>query len=123
MQHMGSQNRCFNAAFRPPTAFKLLFPDVNFGFPSLLIISFYSCSQSVRGVTLSLSLLWHLLFHCRQKLGILKVLKEVRLPASSEFKGNWVPNEDLEKASTQRHKFGVALTNLVKSNLADTGLS
>lgn len=55
MQHMGSQNRCFNAAFRPPTAFKLLFPDVNFGFPSLLIISFYSCSQSVRGVTLSLS--------------------------------------------------------------------
>lgn len=34
-----------------------------------------------------------------------------------------MPNEDLEKASTQRHKFGVALTNLVKSNLADTGLS
>lgn len=53
---MGCQNRCFNAPFWPLTALKPPFPDVNLGLPALLIISFYSCSQSVLGgVTVSLT--------------------------------------------------------------------
>lgn len=125
---MSWHNRCFNTLLWPLTAFRPPFPDVNLGFPALLIISFYSHSQSVLGgvspsVSLSFSPLVFLLYHCRQKLAVWKVLEGVSLPASSEFKGKWVPNTDLVKAFTQSPEIWYSFENLVKSKLADSGLS
>lgn len=125
---MSCHNRCFNAPFWPLIAFKPPFPDVNLGFPALLIISFCSCSQSVLGgvspsLSLSFSPLVFLLYHCRKKLAVWKVLKGVCPPASSEFKGKWVQNTDLVKAFTQSPEIWYSFENLIKSKLADSGLS
>lgn len=92
---------------------------------SFLLLLFSACSWRSFSLSLSLSFspLVFLLYHCRQKLAVWKVLKGVSLPASSEFKGKWVPNTDLVKAFTQGPEIWYSFENLVKSKLADNGLS
>lgn len=124
---MGCHNRCFNAPLWPLTAFKPPFPDVNSWLPStpyhFFLLLFSVCSWRSFSLSLLLSPLVFLLYHCRQKLAVWKVLKGVGLPASSEFKGNWVPNTDLVKASTQSPEIWYNFENLIKSKIADSGLS